>query len=197
MSFIQISIIHDNISSQVGDERRFNGWNSSTIHDNICSLLIHKKHHPKSYPSDIKSHMTLNFIVCVVLRTGIATISGHRVWWGNKDGFPVPSLSTLLCYMQCSWLRIQTVAYPTCVSKLFGTLSIKKHYKVNDLELSAKTLQEKGWNHMFDPSFEKLCIESLLVCCVSEPILKVGWIYWDFLFPLVTSKFFRGFKDLK
>ena len=176
MSFIQISIIHDNISSQVGDERRFNGWNSSTIHDNICSLLIHKKHHPKSYPSDIKSHMTLNFIVCVVLRTGIATISGHRVWWGNKDGFPVPSLSTLLCYMQCSWLRIQTVAYPTCVSKLFGTLSIKKHYKVNDLELSAKTLQEKG---------------------MKPYVWSFFWetLYWEFVSLLCTRAYFESWVN--
>ena len=40
--FIQISIIHENISSQVVDRRRqgFGQWiNSSIIHDNICRLI--------------------------------------------------------------------------------------------------------------------------------------------------------------
>ena len=40
--FIQLSIIHDNISSQVTDKRRLGvgQWmNSSTIHDNIYSFI--------------------------------------------------------------------------------------------------------------------------------------------------------------
>ena len=67
--FIQISILHDNISSQVGDERRwgFGQWmSSSIIHDNICSL-IHKNCHPKSYHIDIKYHMILNITFSVSL----------------------------------------------------------------------------------------------------------------------------------
>ena len=67
--FIQTSIIHDNISSQVIDKRRyiFDQWmNSSIIYDNICSL-IHRKCHPKSYHSDIKFHMTLDIIFSVFL----------------------------------------------------------------------------------------------------------------------------------
>ena len=39
---------------------------SSTIHDNICSL-VHKKCHPKSYHSNIKYHITLNIIFSVVI----------------------------------------------------------------------------------------------------------------------------------
>ena len=53
--FIQISIIHDNISSQVVDKRRygFGQWtHSSIIHDNTHSLTR----------SDIKYHTTLNII---------------------------------------------------------------------------------------------------------------------------------------
>ena len=45
---IQISIIHDNISSQLADKRRyeFGQWmKSSVVHDHICSLT-HKKCHP-------------------------------------------------------------------------------------------------------------------------------------------------------
>ena len=66
---IQIPIIHDNISTQVADKRRygFGQWlNSSIIHDSICSL-IHKKRHPKHYHGDIKYHMTLNIIFTVVI----------------------------------------------------------------------------------------------------------------------------------
>ena len=65
---IQISIIHDNILTQVADKRRygFGHWmNSSIIHDNICKL-IHKKCHLKSYHSDIKYLVTLNTIFSVV-----------------------------------------------------------------------------------------------------------------------------------
>ena len=41
--------------------------NSSIIHDKICKLY-HKKRHPKSYhDSDIKDHMTLNNIHCVII----------------------------------------------------------------------------------------------------------------------------------
>ena len=64
-SLIQISIIADNISSQVVDKRwqGFGQWmNSSIIHDNICSLM-HKKCHPES---DIKHHMTRIIIFSVL-----------------------------------------------------------------------------------------------------------------------------------
>ena len=60
--FIQVSIIHDNTSSQVLDKRRygFGKWmNLSIIHDNICKL-IHKKCHPKV------TIVTLNIIFSVV-----------------------------------------------------------------------------------------------------------------------------------
>ena len=63
--YVQIWIIHDNISSKVVDKRRegFGQWmNLSIIHDNICSF-IHKKCHPKSYHSDIKYHIILSIIV--------------------------------------------------------------------------------------------------------------------------------------
>ena len=72
--FIQISIIQDNMSSQVVDRRRygFGQWmNSSIIHENICSL-IHKMCHPKSYHSDIKYHMIINNIFSSLLRSSIA-----------------------------------------------------------------------------------------------------------------------------
>ena len=71
MIFIQNSIIHDNLSSQVGDKRRygFGQWmNLSNVHDNICSL-IHKQCHPKSYQSNINYHMTLNIISSVDIST--------------------------------------------------------------------------------------------------------------------------------
>ena len=71
-SLIQILIIHDNISSQVVEKRRwgFGQWmNSSITHDNLCQL-IHKKCHPKSYHSDMKCHMTLDIVFRVVLRDG-------------------------------------------------------------------------------------------------------------------------------
>ena len=66
--FIQMSIIHDIIASQVADKRRwgFGQWmNSSIIHDNTCSL-IHDRCYPKSNHSYIKYHMTLNIIFSVV-----------------------------------------------------------------------------------------------------------------------------------
>ena len=50
--FIQISIIHDNISSQDADKRRwgFGQWmNSSIIRDIICSL-VHKIVSSKKVP---------------------------------------------------------------------------------------------------------------------------------------------------
>ena len=67
--FIQISIIYDNISSQVIDKRKqgFGQWiNSSIIHDNICKL-VHEKCHLRSCHGDIKYHMTLNMIFSVLL----------------------------------------------------------------------------------------------------------------------------------
>jgi hypothetical protein len=100
--FIQIEIIHDNISSQVVDKRRygFGKWmNSSVIHNNICSLS-HKKCHPKNYSSGIKYHVTLNNIysvVCtlsllfkvvltpeLVMKTLNWSTWGHSRWVGNK-----------------------------------------------------------------------------------------------------------------
>jgi hypothetical protein len=65
--FIQISIIHDNISSQVGDKRRhvFDQWmNSFIIHDSICKLT-YKKRHLKLCRNNIKYYMTLNIIFSV------------------------------------------------------------------------------------------------------------------------------------
>jgi hypothetical protein len=62
VDFIQISIIHDNISQQVADKRRKGSgqWmNSSIIHDNICSL-IHRNCHPYCFHIDIKYHMALH-----------------------------------------------------------------------------------------------------------------------------------------
>ena len=62
--YIQIAIIHDNISSQVNDKKKqsFGQWmNTSIIHDDICSL-VHEKSHLKSYLSDTKYHMTPNII---------------------------------------------------------------------------------------------------------------------------------------
>ena len=59
---IQISIIRDNLSSQVVDKRRHGfdqRMNSSIIHDIICSLL-HKRCHPNSYHSDVTYHMILD-----------------------------------------------------------------------------------------------------------------------------------------
>ena len=77
-SFIQITIIHVNISSQVGDNRRLGfgqRMNSSTIHDNICSH-IYKKYHLKSYHKDIKYHMTVNI--------------KFRCSYGEVDGYLLP-----------------------------------------------------------------------------------------------------------
>jgi hypothetical protein len=45
-----------------------------------------------------------------------------------------------------------------------------------------KSLKE-GQNHTVWSFFEKLSIKSSLVCHVLEPILKVGWYFWDLLFP--------------
>ena len=73
---IQMSIIHDNISSQVTDKRKqgFDQWMNSSIIHNYISSLIHNKCHMKSYHSDIKYHMTLNIIIIVVdIRTLLAT----------------------------------------------------------------------------------------------------------------------------
>ena len=67
---VQISIIRDNISSQVVDKRqcRFDQWmNSSITYHNICKL-IHKKCHPNSCQSDIKYHVTLNIISSLVFK---------------------------------------------------------------------------------------------------------------------------------
>ena len=68
ISFIQISIIHDNIPWQVVDKRRhgLDPWmNSSIIHDSSCKLT-RKKWHLESYHSGIEYHMTLNIIFVVV-----------------------------------------------------------------------------------------------------------------------------------
>ena len=65
---IQNSIIH-NISSQVVHKRK-QGFgqrrNSSTVHDNTCSL-IHNKCHPKSHHSDINYHIILNSMFTVLM----------------------------------------------------------------------------------------------------------------------------------
>ena len=85
-SFILFSIIHDNISSQVSDKRRwgYSQWiNSLIIHDSILKL-IHKNCHPKSYHSDIKCHMTLNIMFNVEL-TYLRVNS--TIWYGNPHLF--------------------------------------------------------------------------------------------------------------
>ena len=39
---------------------------------------------------------------------------------------------------------------------------------------------------------KKLSIKSSLACCTLEPILKVGWNFWDLLFP--PLKLWEGFR---
>ena len=78
--FIQISIIHDSISSRVADKKRsgFGQWMGSTIiHDNICKL-IHKKRPPKSYHNN-KYHMTLNIIFSVA-------VGSRKLLWSTVIG---------------------------------------------------------------------------------------------------------------
>ena len=60
-------------------------------------------------------------------------------------------------------------------------------------ELSVKSLDLKeGRKHGVDPSLRKLSIKKSLAHCVAEPLLKVGWNIWDFLFPpLKLSKNLR------
>jgi hypothetical protein len=74
--FIQISIIHENISSQVVDKRGYgfgHKINFTTIHGNICKLIC-RKSHLKSYHSDIKYHMTLNIIFSVALLSSVILV---------------------------------------------------------------------------------------------------------------------------
>ena len=78
--FLQILIIHDNLSSQVDDKRSgFGQWmNSSILHDNISSLT-HKKCHPKSTRGDIKYHMKMNIVFIVVYGTvGAGTLERKK-----------------------------------------------------------------------------------------------------------------------
>ena len=59
-----MTILHYKMLTREGSV--FGQWlNSSTIHNNIGSL-IHKKCHPKIYHSDTDYHMTLNIIFSVV-----------------------------------------------------------------------------------------------------------------------------------
>ena len=58
---------------------------SPIIHDNICSF-IHKKCHPKSYHSDIKSLMTLNIKFSVVEVQDSRKI--YRSLWRNLEYMP-------------------------------------------------------------------------------------------------------------
>ena len=77
-SFIQISIIHDNISSQVSEQEKIGFGrliNSSIVHANICSLIC-KKCHPNSYHSDIIYHMTLIIVFSVVPHCHVAYGNG-------------------------------------------------------------------------------------------------------------------------
>jgi hypothetical protein len=109
--FIQLSIIHDNLSSQVVDKRRYGSsqWmNSSIIHDNICSL-IHKKCHPESYHSVTKYHMTLNIIFSVVLCTLM---------------IPPPSLHKLVVDMKTIFYRFKCKLYTIPLESRSRTLFV-------------------------------------------------------------------------
>ena len=93
--FIQISIIHDNISSQMSEKKRQgfgHRMKSSIIHSNACSL-IHKRCHSKRYHSDIKYHMTLNS------KGGLNCVLGAR-WlrasWVTSPGIGTFTLQTPL-----------------------------------------------------------------------------------------------------
>ena len=56
----------------------------------------------------------------------------------------------------------------------------RNHFQI--VELSVKSLEE-GQICGFDPSWRKFSITSSLACRVLEPILKVGWNFWDLFFP--------------
>ena len=62
-------------------------------------------------------------------------------------------------------------------------------------ELSVKSFKE-GWNQGFDLSMRIIFIKSLLASCVLEPILKVGWNFWDLLVsPLKVWELLESKKD--
>ena len=42
---------------------------------------------------------------------------------------------------------------------------------------------KEGRKRGFDPSLKELSIIILVPCHVSKTSLKVGWNFWDFLFP--------------
>ena len=75
--FIQFSIIHDNISSQLADKRRerFGQCMNTSI---IMISPILKKCHPKSYSSDIEYHTTLNIIFSVASMCLSSYIQLHK-----------------------------------------------------------------------------------------------------------------------
>ena len=133
-----ISIIHDNISSQVADKsRKFWPFDELVhMHDNICSL-VHKKCLPKSYPSDSKYHISCSFPTTPtadaharkwpLLKTNTNIYKLKPTWWPRAKQFlrHCPDLS----FWPMSW---RGMSFPTptiggCGKKLIPTGLLPNH----------------------------------------------------------------------
>ena len=130
--FIQISTIHDNVSSQVTYKRRqgFGQWmNSSIIHANISSRVLYKKCHSSIFHSYIQYHTTLNIIFSVVcplvrLLDSLGVVLG---WWDRGS----PCLSGLV---GCLWWG------PSLFVTLDVVVQCAKELYMPPLEVSASSL---------------------------------------------------------
>ena len=124
--FIQISITHDAISSQVADKRRqgFGQWmNSSIIRDCNCKLL-HRKCHPKSCHIDIEFRMTLNIMFSVVNRRWNFKRFVNYVPYGDYGHWVSGFLNNIsIISPEWLWNNSQPILVESCFRSIYGLLT--------------------------------------------------------------------------
>jgi hypothetical protein len=91
-------------------------------------------------------------------------------------------------------VHVTTIQYEWRGSSLKQATLSKKLQKTNEIELSIKFMKERQ-NRAVDPYSRKLCVKNLLIYRTLEPILKVGWNFWDLIFPSLQR--WRNFRILK
>ena len=124
-------------------------------------------------PSHIWLHTTLedpwpHYMILEVCWDGLRTLSfGLSQFHGHG--------SRLVCDVALNTKTNQEIVLKATLGhpKLSWDLGILHNYRV------MCRVRQRGTNHGFDPSLRKVPIKSSLAHCVSDPILEVGWNFWD------------------
>ena len=93
--------------------------NSSIIHDSIRSLIHKKYHHPKSYHSDVKYHMTLNIIFRVSFYGLFKESSLLLDPYPNSSSFMIPRFHRMLSLVAANQMALEVgFASIRCISEV-------------------------------------------------------------------------------